>query len=85
LRDRLAETFGDPSLRLLYARDDGSGWLDGDGRPAKLPKDLGRDVTRLLAEGRELAALVHRPGVFEDPALAAEVAMLRGWRSSTNG
>jgi Histidine kinase len=74
LRDRLAETFGDPSLRLLYARDDGSGWLDGDGRPAELPKDPGRDVTRLLAGGRELAALVHRPGVFEDPALAAEVA-----------
>lgn len=74
LRDRLAETFGDPSLQLLYARDDGPGWVDGDGRPAELPNDPGRHVTRLLAGGRELAALVHRPGRFEDPALAAEVA-----------
>ena len=74
LRDRLAETFGDPSLQLLYALDDGAGWVDGDGRPAELPDDPGRHVTRLLAGGRELAALVHRPGRFEDPALAAEVA-----------
>jgi signal transduction histidine kinase len=74
LRDRLAETFGDPSLQLLHARDDGSGWLDGDGRPADLPNDLDRHVTRLLAGGRDLAALVHRPGLFEDPALADEVA-----------
>ena len=74
LRDRLAETFGDPSLELLYARDDGSGRLDGDGRPAELPTDTDRHVTRLVAGGRELAALVHRPGLFEDPALAAEVA-----------
>ena len=56
------------------ARDDGSGWLDGDGRPAHLPNDPDRHVTRLLAGGRELAALVHRSGLFEDPALAAEVA-----------
>lgn len=74
LRDRLAETFGDPSLQLLYAHDDGSGWLDGDGRPAHLPNDPDRHVTRLRAGGRELAALVHRPGLSEDPALAAEVA-----------
>jgi signal transduction histidine kinase len=74
LRDRLAETFGDPSLQLLHARDDGSGWVDGDGRPAELPDDPGRRVTRLAAGGRELAALVHRPGLLEDPALAAEVA-----------
>jgi hypothetical protein len=47
LRDRLAETFGDPSLQLLYARDDGPGWVDGDGRPAELPNDPGRHVTRL--------------------------------------
>jgi signal transduction histidine kinase len=74
LRDRLAGAFGDPTLQLLYSRDDVSGWLDGDGRPAEAPDDPDRDVTRLLAGGRELAALVHRPGLFEDPALAAEVA-----------
>jgi signal transduction histidine kinase len=74
LRDRLATTFGDPSLQLLYARDDVPGWVDGDGRPAELPDDPDRHVTRLLAGGRELAALAHRPGLLEDPAMAAEVS-----------
>jgi signal transduction histidine kinase len=74
LRDRLAETFGDASLQLLHARDDGSGWIDGDGEPAELPDDPDRHVTRLLAGGRELAALVHRPGLLEDQAMSAEVA-----------
>jgi signal transduction histidine kinase len=74
LRDRLATTFGDPSLQLLYARDDVPGWVDGDGRPAEPPDEPDRHVTRLLAGGRELAVLVHRPGLLEDPAMAAEVS-----------
>jgi signal transduction histidine kinase len=74
LRDRLAETFGDASLQLLHARDDVSGWVDGDGEAAELPDDPDRHVTRLLAGGRELAALVHRPGLLEDQAMSAEVA-----------
>jgi signal transduction histidine kinase len=74
LRDQLASAFGDPSLQLLHARDGDPGWVDGDGRPAELPHDPDRQVTRLRAGGRELAAVVHRPGLLEEPAMAAELA-----------
>ena len=74
LRDQLAGAFGDPSLELLHARDDEAGWVDGDGRPADVPREAGRQVTRLLAGGRELSAIVHRPGLLEDPAMVAELA-----------
>lgn len=74
LRDQLANAFGDPSLDLLHAQDDGARWIDSTGRPADIQRDSDRQVTRLLAGGRELSAVVHRPGLFEDPALAAELA-----------
>jgi signal transduction histidine kinase len=74
LRDQLAQAFGDPSLQLLHARDDDAGWVDGDGRPADIPDDTDRQVTRVLAGGRELSAIVHRPGLFEATAVAAELA-----------
>jgi signal transduction histidine kinase len=74
LRDQLVEAFGDPSLELLHARDDDAGWVDGGGRPAGIPDDPDRQVTPVLAGGRELSAIVHRPGLFEAPAVAAELA-----------
>jgi signal transduction histidine kinase len=74
LRDQLAEAFGDPSLELLHALDDDAGWVDGDGRPADIPDDPDRQVTRVLAGGSELSAIVHRPGLFEAPGVAAELA-----------
>jgi len=74
LRDQLARTFGDPSLQLLHARDDQAGWVDGDGRPAQIPHGPDRQVTRVLAGGRELSAVVHRPGLLDDPSVAAELA-----------
>jgi signal transduction histidine kinase len=74
LRDQLADAFGDPSLDLLHAQDGGADWIDGRGRPARIEPGPDRQVTRVLAGGRELSAVVHRPGLFEDPALAAELA-----------
>ena len=74
LRDQLADAFGDPSLDLLHAQDGGAEWIDGRGRPARIEPGPDRQVTRVLAGGRELSAVVHRPGLFEDPALAAELA-----------
>ena len=74
LRDQLASALGDASLQLLHARDDEPGWVDGDGRPAELPQDPGRQVTRLRAGGRERSAVVHRPGLLDEPAMAAELA-----------
>ena len=74
LRDQLATAFRDQSLHLLHARDDDGGWVDGEGRPARIPTTAGRQVTRVLAGGRELSAIVHRPGLLDDPAVAAELA-----------
>ena len=74
LRDQLAETFGDPSLQLLHALDDHAGWVDGDGRPVQEPDDPAREVTPVVAGGRELSAIVHRPGLLEDPAVAPELS-----------
>jgi signal transduction histidine kinase len=74
LRDQLATAFGDPSLELLHARGDAEGWVDAEGRPAELPTEVSREVTRVFAGGQELSALVHRPGLLEDPAVAAELA-----------
>jgi signal transduction histidine kinase len=73
LRDQLAEAFGDPSIQLLHSRGEAGGWVDGDGRSADLPTDPKRQVTRVLAGDRELSALVHRPGLLDDPAVAAEL------------
>ena len=74
LRDQLADAFGDPSLDLLHAQDDGAQWIDGSGLPADIQPGSDRQVTRLVAGGREVSAVVHRPGLFEEPAIAAELA-----------
>jgi signal transduction histidine kinase len=71
LRDRLAVRLRDPSLRVLYARDDGAGWLDASGAPADAPDG---QTTPVVAGDRPLAVLAHRPGLLDDPVLAREVA-----------
>ena len=64
------------SLAPAAARPRRRGRLARRRRPAGRPPadDPDRQVTRLLAGGRELSAIVHRPGLLEDPALAAELA-----------
>jgi signal transduction histidine kinase len=70
LRTRLAARLGDPSLSVLYAGPDGAGWVEGDGSAAQLPAG----ATLVVAAERPVAALVHRPGLLDDPALADVVA-----------
>jgi signal transduction histidine kinase len=72
LREVLARLLGDPGLAIAYARDDGPGWIDAAGRPAAVPPGPG--TTNLVAGGRSVAALVHRPGLLDDPALVREIA-----------
>jgi signal transduction histidine kinase len=69
LREALAGALGDPAIELLYARDEG-GWLRPDGHPAEPPPG----ATRLATGGRVVAALAHRPGLLDDPALVDQVA-----------
>jgi len=75
LRERLARALGDPDLDVLHRRDDGAGWIDAEGRPATLPAGDSQEITSLRAGGRELAALVHRRGLLDDPTLLGEIAV----------
>jgi len=72
LSARLADSLGDPSLELLYPLE--RGWIDADGRETELPTAGEREVTRVHAGGEEIMAVVHRPGLLDDPALVSELA-----------
>ena len=65
----LAETLDDPSLELAYPLPDGR-LVDARGR-AVTPH---AEVTSLARGGHEIALLLHRPGLLDDPGLVEEVA-----------
>ncbi|MEU0095556.1 histidine kinase [Kribbella sp. NPDC006257] len=67
----LARRVGDAQLRLAYQTNDG-GYVDPDGTPLERPSDPAR-CTPLTYAGRELAVVVHRPGLLDDPVLAREL------------
>jgi signal transduction histidine kinase len=68
LRARLADSLGDPGLRLLHPA--GGGWIDEHGCGVALPPG----ATRLTAAGEDVLAVVHRPGLLDDPQPADELA-----------
>jgi signal transduction histidine kinase len=70
LRGTLAETLGDPSLKLAYWLPRERRWVDADGGPLELPDD-GAAVTEVEHKGRRVAAIVH------DPALADQRSTIR--------
>jgi signal transduction histidine kinase len=70
LRDSLADALGDPDLELLYRTDEDE-WLRPDGTPAGVPGD---DATQLVGVEGLVGALVHRPGLLDDPALRDELS-----------
>ncbi|HYZ28554.1 MAG TPA: histidine kinase [Thermoleophilaceae bacterium] len=72
LRDRLAESLGDPSLKLLFRLEPGE-WIDGDGRRLSLPVEPARETTRVRVAGEEVLAVVHRRGLLDDPHLVREL------------
>jgi signal transduction histidine kinase len=72
LRAWLADSLGDPTLELLHRLDSGE-WIDAEGRETALPPPGGREATRVRAAGEELLAVVHRPGLLDDPALLSEL------------
>jgi signal transduction histidine kinase len=68
----IAETVGDPTLRVFYRSDGPHGrWLDGDGRPVDPQPTTGQCLTEVREEGRLVAAVLH------DEALRDEVDFVR--------
>ena len=72
LRDMLAARLGDPTLRLAYPLPDGR-VVDAGGRPVPLGGQPAGTVTSLSRDGREIALVTHRAGLFDDPALAGQI------------
>ena len=72
LRAWLGDSLGDPSLELLHRLDSGE-WIDADGHEFALPAAGDREVTRVRAGGEEVLAILHRPGLLDDPALISEL------------
>src|SRR4051812_2839372 len=64
VRDALAQALGDPELQIAYWLPDPGRYVDHEGRPFAFA--AGRAVTEIEPE---LAAIVHDPGLLEDPAL----------------
>jgi signal transduction histidine kinase len=79
LRGVLSEALGDPTLELWYADGSPGRWLDADARPVVPAVSAdGRAVTTIEHNGRATAALVHDPGLLDDPNLmraAGEIAL----------
>jgi signal transduction histidine kinase len=66
----LARAVGDPSLQLAFWVPERNAYADADGRPFALPEtDSRRAVTRLEHDGAPVAALVHDPGLRDDPRI----------------
>ena len=73
LRDMLAAMLGDDTLRLAYPLSDGQ-LVNVDGSPVPLDGEVNPTmVTPLVRDGRRIAVLTHRPGLFDDPSLADDI------------
>jgi signal transduction histidine kinase len=69
LRGALAETFDDPSLEIIYWRDDQTGWADSRGRAAPAPKGgSARSITEIRDGDHSIAAIVHDEALRDEPA-----------------
>jgi signal transduction histidine kinase len=67
VRAWLAASLGDPTVTLLYRLEDGE-WIDADGHDTALESG-GGVATRVRVDGRDVLAVVHRPGLLDDPTL----------------
>jgi signal transduction histidine kinase len=79
LRAALAQALGDPSLEVGYWRADVEAFVDGDGRPLKLPETgSGRGIRLVEHDGRRVAALVHDSALLDNVPLLDAVAAAAG-------
>ncbi|ONH34664.1 histidine kinase [Protofrankia sp. BMG5.30] len=79
LQRLLARSLGDPSLRVGYWRPESEAFIDGDGRPLRMPEnDAERAVWPVERDGRRVAALFHDPALREDPHRLEAMAAAAG-------
>ena len=79
LRDSLARALGDTSLQVAYWLPESASYADATGQPVALPPDDGeRAVTTVERSGAPVAALIHDPGLREDPELLQAVGAAAG-------
>ncbi len=79
LRDALARALRDPSLTLAYWLPEFETWADLEGRPVQLPvPQSGRSTTLVDRDGGHMAALLHDPGLEDEPELLAAVGAAAG-------
>ena len=79
LRDSLARALGDSSLEVAYWLPESATYADAAGRPVSLPPDDSeRTVTAVERGGVRVAALIHDPGLREDPELLQAVGAAAG-------
>jgi signal transduction histidine kinase len=72
-RDALADTLGDPSLRLLFWLPERPGYVDLDGAEARLaPDDTGRATVEIDRAGEHVCAIEYDALMIRDPELVRE-------------
>jgi signal transduction histidine kinase len=75
LRDALARTLRDPTLRIAYRVAGTDDWVDSDGNSMSLPGGAAAQTyTVLERDGAPVAALVHDRSLDDDPSLVQSVA-----------
>jgi signal transduction histidine kinase len=78
LQASLSHALRDPSLELMYARQEQGGWLTARGQPGSLPRPgdgpRSRAITLVERDRRPLAALVHDPALEHRLIRAAAAA-----------
>jgi signal transduction histidine kinase len=72
LRDVLAATLDDPSLKLVYPVEDGR-LVDARGQPVRLEGE----PTPLVRDGEQVALISHRPGLLDRGLVEEVVAVAR--------
>ncbi len=78
LERALRRALGDPTLRVLYASDDGD-WVDHAGARTAMPvPGDGRAVTAIAAGGRTRCAVIHDESLLDDPVLVRTVGAVVG-------
>jgi signal transduction histidine kinase len=78
LRDALARALRDPSMQLAYWLPDYDAYVDLLGRPVQLDNLDGRTTTLIDRSGEHVAALIHDPGLEDEPELLDSVCAAAG-------